>query len=196
MIVEALAITDVKLLRPRRHLDARGFFSETYSRRDLLAAGIEESFVQDNHSLSCAEGVVRGLHFQIPPHAQAKLVRITRGAILDVVVDLRHGSPSFGRHVAVQLSASDWAQLYVPAGFAHGFCTLEPQTEIIYKTSDYYAPSHERGIFWRDPDLAIDWPIAAAAALLSKKDAQLPGFAALPAYFNVAGAERRLHHVS
>src|SRR5690349_20632917 len=125
MIVEELALGDVKLLRPRRHIDARGFFSETYSRRDLLAAGIGESFVQDNHSLSSAEGVVRGLHFQIPPHAQAKLVRVTRGAILDVVVDLRHGSRSFRQHVAVELSASDWAQLYVPAGFAHGFCTLE-----------------------------------------------------------------------
>ena len=196
MIVEELAIADVKLLRPRRHIDARGFFSETYSRRDLLAAGIEESFVQDNHSLSSAEGVVRGLHFQIPPHAQAKLVRVTRGAILDVAVDLRHGSPCFGQHVAVELSASDWAQLYVPAGFAHGFCTLEPQTEIIYKTSDYYAPSHERGIFWRDPDLGIDWPVAATNAILSKKDAQLPGFAALPAHFHAPEVDRLLHHVS
>jgi dTDP-4-dehydrorhamnose 3,5-epimerase len=193
MIVESLAIPDVKLLRPRRHIDARGFFSETYSRRDLLAAGIDESFVQDNHSLSVAEGVIRGLHFQIPPHAQAKLVRVARGAILDVAVDLRCGSPSFGRHVAVQLSAADWAQLYIPVGFAHGFCTLEPRTEILYKTSDYYAPSHERGISWDDPDLAIDWPVAPAEAVLSAKDARLPAFASLPVFFDAARADARLH---
>jgi dTDP-4-dehydrorhamnose 3,5-epimerase len=193
MIVESLAIPDVKLLRPRRHIDARGFFSETYSRRDLLAAGIDESFVQDNHSLSIAEGVVRGLHFQIPPHAQAKLVRVARGAILDVAVDLRYGSPSFGRHVAVQLSDADWAQLYIPVGFAHGFCTLEPRTEILYKASDYYAPSHERGISWDDPDLAIDWPVAPAEAVLSTKDARLPVFASLPVFFDTARAAARLH---
>jgi dTDP-4-dehydrorhamnose 3,5-epimerase len=193
MIVESLAIPDVKLLRPRRHIDTRGFFSETYSRRDLLAAGIDESFVQDNHSLSVAEGVVRGLHFQIPPHAQAKLVRVARGAILDVAVDLRCGSPSFGQHVAVRLSAADWAQLYIPVGFAHGFCTLEPRTEILYKTSDYYAPSHERGISWDDPDLAIDWPIAPAEAVLSAKDARLPAFASLLAFFDAARADARLH---
>jgi dTDP-4-dehydrorhamnose 3,5-epimerase len=196
MIVESLAIPDVKLLRPRRHIDGRGFFSETYSRRDLRAAGVDESFVQDNHSLSVAEGVVRGLHFQIPPYAQAKLVRVVRGAIFDVVVDLRHGSPSFGQHVVVELSAADWAQLYVPPGFAHGFCTLEPQTEIIYKTSDYYAPSHERGIRWDDADLAIDWPVARDGAVLSKKDSQLPGFAALPRFFEAVRAATRVPHVS
>jgi dTDP-4-dehydrorhamnose 3,5-epimerase len=192
MIVESTSISDVKLLRPRRHIDRRGFFSETYSRRDLLAAGITDTFVQDNHSLSVEMGVVRGLHFQIPPHAQAKLIRVVHGAIFDVVIDLRRGSPSFGKHVSLVLSAADWAQLYVPVGFAHGFCTLEPQTEIIYKTSTYYAPEQERGVLWNDPDLAIDWPVGREAAILSEKDTRLPRLASSRTYFEFTRPADRL----
>lgn len=170
MIVEPLAIPEVKRLIPPIHRDGRGAFSETYSRRALEAAGIDVTFVQDNHSVSRSKGVIRGLHFQCPPHAQAKLVRVSRGAIFDVAVDIRRGSPTFGRHVSAILSAENWAQLFVPIGFAHGFCTLEPDTEVIYKASDYYAPQSEAGISWNDPDLAIAWPVAAQDAVLSDKD--------------------------
>ncbi|MBV8651665.1 MAG: dTDP-4-dehydrorhamnose 3,5-epimerase [Alphaproteobacteria bacterium] len=186
MIVEPTLIPDVKLLRMRRHGDARGFFCETYSRRDLHEAGITSDFVQDNHSLSRPRGVLRGLHFQIPPFEQDKLVRVTRGAILDVAVDLRHGSPTFGRHVAAVIAAAEATQLFVPAGFAHGFCTLEEDTEVLYKVSAYYAPQHERGLAFDDPALAIDWPVAATAAILSDKDRHHPRLAALPRLFRYA----------
>lgn len=176
-------IPDVKLLRPERHADHRGFFSEVFSERRMQAAGIGVAMVQDNHSLSVARGTVRGLHFQIPPHAQAKLVRVVRGAILDVAVDLRSGSPSFGRHVTAVLDAEAGAQLFIPQGFAHGFCTLEPDTEIVYKVSAYYAPSHDRGVRWNDPALGIDWPGCADATLMSARDRQLPDFAELSTCF-------------
>jgi dTDP-4-dehydrorhamnose 3,5-epimerase len=183
MQVTDTAIAGVRLLIPARHRDARGFFSEVY-REDVLAAhGIAVHFVQDNHSLSLARGTVRGLHFQIPPFAQAKLVRVTRGAVLDVAVDLRHGSPSFGRHVAVRLSADEWNQIFVPEGFAHGFCTLEPDTEVTYKVSRPYSAAHERGLYWNDPALAIPWPVAEAEALLSERDRHHPPLAALPQFF-------------
>ena len=181
-VIETL-IADVKLIRPVRHADHRGFFSEVFSQRALQAAGIGVAMVQDNHSLSRARGTVRGLHFQVPPHAQAKLVRVVRGAILDVAVDLRHGSPSFGRHVAAVLDAQSGAQLFIPEGFAHGFCTLEPETEIVYKVSAYYAPTHDRGVRWNDAVLGIDWPDFADEALMSGRDQALPGFADLPAWF-------------
>jgi dTDP-4-dehydrorhamnose 3,5-epimerase len=185
--VSTLAIPEVKLLRLQKHGDARGFFSETYSRRDLAAAGIDCDFVQDNHSLSVEPGVVRGLHFQVPPFAQHKLVRVIRGAIFDVAVDIRRGSPTYGRHVAAVVTASEWNQIFVPAGFAHGFCTIEPDTEVLYKVSGYYAPRADRGLRWDDPALAIDWPAPLDKAILSEKDRNHPTLAELPPYFSYAG---------
>jgi dTDP-4-dehydrorhamnose 3,5-epimerase len=195
MFVDPTSIPDVKLLCMRRHGDERGFFCETYSRRALRAAGITCDFVQDNHSLSRPRGVVRGLHFQIPPYEQDKLVRVTRGAILDVAVDLRHGSPTFGRHVTAVITAAEATQLFVPAGFAHGFCTLEEDTEVLYKVSAYYAPAHDRGLAWDDPALAIDWPVEPDAAILSDKDRRHPGLAALPEIFRYAAAPQPLEAV-
>ena len=164
----------VKVLGPTRHGDARGFFAETYNRKAFAAAGIDGEFVQDNHSLSRGRGVVRGLHFQLPPFAQAKLVRVVRGSVLDAVVDIRRGSASFGRHAAVTLSAEAGNQIFVPAGFAHGFCTLEPDTEVLYKVDAYYSPQHERGLRWNDPALGIAWPVTEAAAEVSGKDRRQP----------------------
>ena len=162
------------LIHAWRFGDHRGFFLETYSARDFAALGIPDVFVQDNHSLSAAAGTVRGMHFQLPPRAQAKLVRVLRGAVLDVAVDLRRGSPAYGRHLAIELSASDERQVYIPAGFAHGFCTIEPDTEVAYKCSDYYDPGLERGLAWDDPDLALPWPVGADRAVLSDKDRRQP----------------------
>src|SRR3712207_3218986 len=170
----ALGIPGPLLIVPRVFRDGRGFFLETWSERDLAVLGAAERFVQDNHSSSVAAGTIRGMHFQLPPRAQAKLVRVLRGAVLDVVVDLRRGSPTYGRHAAAELSAADARQVYVPAGFAHGFCTLEPDTEVAYKASDYYDPGLERGLAWDDPDLALPWPVADGRAVLSDKDRRLP----------------------
>jgi dTDP-4-dehydrorhamnose 3,5-epimerase len=170
----ALGIPGPLLIVPRAFRDARGFFLETWSERDLAALGVPERFVQDNHSASTAAGTVRGMHFQLPPRAQAKLVRVLRGAVLDMMLDLRRDSPTYGRHAAVELSAANALQVYVPAGFAHGFCTLEPETEIAYKASDYYDPGLERGVAWDDPELALPWPVAAGRAVLSDKDRRLP----------------------
>lgn len=170
------------LIAPRRFGDARGFFSETYNAGVFAEAGIAAVFVQDNHSLSAERGTVRGLHFQAPPKAQTKLIRVTRGSILDVFVDIRTGSPTYGRHGAAELSAENWRQLLIPAGFAHGFCTLEPATEVLYKTSDYYAPETESGIRWNDPALGIGWPDFAGAGL-SAKDRAWPLFAQLRSPF-------------
>lgn len=177
MRVEALNIPAVKKLAPDKHDDDRGFFSETYNKKALCASGIHLEFVQDNHSFSAAKGTVRGLHFQTPPFAQDKLVRVTRGAIFDVAVDLRRGSPTYGRHVSATLSAAAWNQILVPIGFAHGLMTLEPNTEVIYKVSDYYAPEHDHGLLWNDPALGIEWPLAEHEALLSDKDRAQPRFA-------------------
>ena len=179
MQVEHLNIPDVRLLSPRKHGDQRGFFSETYSRKALAVIGIDIDFVQDNHSYSADKGTVRGLHFQTPPFAQDKLVRVARGSVFDIAVDLRQGSPTYGRHAGAVLSAQAWNQLLVPIGFAHGFMTLEPDTEVIYKVSNYYAPDHDKGLLWNDPALGISWPIADAEAVLSEKDRKLPRLAEL-----------------
>src|SRR6266576_5414596 len=183
--VEVLAteIADLKMIVPRIHRDHRGFFSETYSKAGLSVLGVNLEFVQDNHSLSVERGVVRGLHFQIPPFAQDKLVRVIRGSIFDVAVDIRRESPTYGKHVARVISAAEWNQFLVPVGFAHGFCTLEANTEVIYKVSNYYSPDHDRGVLWNDPDLGIAWPIGDTEAMLSEKDRALPRFSDLPAYF-------------
>lgn len=180
---EATEIADVLLVTPRRLGDHRGFFSEVYNKQRFSEAGISIDFVQDNHSLSAEVGTIRGLHFQSPPFAQDKLVRVTRGRILDVAVDIRRSSPTFGRHVARELSAENWCQLLVPVGFAHGFCTLEPDTEVVYKVSGYYSAAHDHGLAFDDPALAIDWPVAAGQAILSDKDLRHPKLADLAASF-------------
>lgn len=173
--VRPLAIPEVKLVVPRRFADARGHFTETWNKKAWAAAGLPAvDFVQDNLSLSREVGTVRGLHFQRPPHAQAKLVGCLSGAILDVAVDLRKGSKTFGRHVTAELDAATGAELLVPAGFAHGFCTLAPDTLVFYKVDAHYAPESDAGIFWADEALGIAWPVTTAAAHLSPKDASLP----------------------
>jgi dTDP-4-dehydrorhamnose 3,5-epimerase len=174
MEVKNLAIPIVKVLTPRIFRDGRGFFSETWSERSLSATGINARFVQDNHALSKDKGTVRGLHFQIPPCAQGKLVRVVKGSILDVAVDIRRKSPSFGQAVSTIVSAENWAQIWIPEGFAHGYVTLESHTEVIYKVTEYYAPEYDRGIQWDDPALAIDWGVTRENAVLSDKDALLP----------------------
>ena len=179
MQVEHLNIPDVRLLSPRKHGDRRGFFSETYNRNALAVFGIDIDFVQDNHSYSVDKGTVRGLHFQTPPFAQDKLVRVARGSVFDIAVDLRQGSSSYGRHVSAVLSADAWNQILVPIGFAHGFMTLEPDTEVIYKVSNYYAPDHDKGLLWNDPALGINWPLPDDEAVLSEKDRKLPRLAEL-----------------
>jgi dTDP-4-dehydrorhamnose 3,5-epimerase len=183
MIITPLAIAEVLLIEPRRFGDERGFFSETYSRRALAEAGFDHEFVQDNHSRSGRKGTVRGLHFQIPPHAQDKLLRVVRGAIFDVAVDLRPESPSFGRHVGAELSAENFRQLLVPAGFAHGFMTLTDDAEVLYKVTGYYAPEAERGLRWNDPALGIDWPLEAGEVTVNARDATWPSFDESPTYF-------------
>lgn len=172
--IKSLDIPDVKIIKTRKHGDHRGFFSETYNCKEFAEVGINLQFVQDNHSLSAEAGTIRGLHFQSPPFAQDKLVRVVRGRILDVVVDLRKSSPTFGKWVAVEVSAAEWNQILVPVGFAHGVCTLEPDTELIYKVTNYYSAEHDFGVLWDDPDLAIDWPIEKSTAVLSDKDRKQP----------------------
>jgi dTDP-4-dehydrorhamnose 3,5-epimerase len=187
MDVTALAIPDVKLVRPPRFRDARGVFCEIYNRQSLSLGGIYVDFVQDNCSVSQPAGTVRGLHFQAPPMAQAKLVMVLKGRVRDVVVDCRHGSPTFGRHVRVDLDGEDWQQLFVPEGFAHGFCTLEPDTMVLYKVSAPYVPKLDGGILWNDPDLGINWPVAPEKAVVSDKDKQLPRLRDLASPFSYTG---------
>jgi dTDP-4-dehydrorhamnose 3,5-epimerase len=183
MDITPLAIAGLKLLRPRRHGDARGWFMETY-RRDLLAeAGIADDFVQDNQSFSATRGTVRGLHFQRPPHAQAKLIRVLSGRILDVALDLRRSSATYGRHVAVELSAEGGESLYIDAGFAHGFCTLTDNVSVAYKVSGFYAAESDAGVFWADPDLGIAWPVTEGEAVVSDRDRKLPRLADLEPVF-------------
>ncbi|NVJ71003.1 MAG: dTDP-4-dehydrorhamnose 3,5-epimerase [Alphaproteobacteria bacterium] len=176
MIVEEFPIQGLYAFTPKKFGDDRGFFSETFNGKAFAEVVPDVTFVQDNHSLSRDVGVLRGLHFQTPPHAQGKLVRVTRGRVLDVAVDLRKGSPTYGQHASVELSADNWKQLWVPPGFAHGFCTLEPDTEFLYKVTDYYAPECDSGIAFDDPDLGIDWPFSRSEAILSGKDTELQSF--------------------
>jgi dTDP-4-dehydrorhamnose 3,5-epimerase len=181
--VRGLAIPDVKLIRTPRYADARGYFCETFQRADFAAHGLTSDFTQDNQSSSARPGTVRGLHFQRPPFAQAKLIRVLRGSIFDVAVDLRRSSPSFRRHIAVELTAEGNEQLLIPAGFAHGFCTLEPDTVVFYKVDQVYSAAHDGGINWVDPELGIAWPVASAEATLSEKDRALPMLADLAFLF-------------
>jgi len=192
LLCEGLALPEVKIINVSQHRDARGFFSETYNKHAFSNAGINVEFLQDNHTMSRQRGTIRGLHFQIAPFAQDKLVRVARGAIFDVAVDVRAGSPTYGKHVFAIISAEAWNQIYIPIGFAHGFATLEPDTEVIYKVSAMYSPEHDRGLIWNDPQVAIDWPISEVEAILSDKDKRQPTLSQLPTYFSYAprGKER------
>ncbi|WP_322886101.1 dTDP-4-dehydrorhamnose 3,5-epimerase (plasmid) [Sinorhizobium medicae] len=168
--VRPLSLGGVLEIVPRKFGDERGFFSETFNAETLAAQGVELSFVQDNHSYSALAGTLRGLHYQLPPKAQAKLVRVVRGRVFDVVVDIRKGSPSFAKWLGLELSAERWNQILVPAGFAHGFVTLEPETEVLYKVTERYSAEHERSIRFDDPAIGIGWPVAADRLQLSAKD--------------------------
>lgn len=191
MLVERTDIDGVLLVTPKRFHDERGFFSETF-RQDAFAREVAPvTFVQDNHSLSREPHTIRGLHFQIPPMAQGKLVRVLAGALWDVAVDLRTGSPSFGRFTAHRLTAENGRQIWIPSGFAHGFCTLEPNTEVLYKVTSYYSAGDERGLALDDPALAIPWPVDPPDAVVSERDRRHPRLAELPPYFLLGPAEAR-----
>ncbi|EXL07020.1 dTDP-4-dehydrorhamnose 3,5-epimerase [Brucella anthropi] len=177
MIVRPLELDGLLEISPRKFGDDRGFFSETFNAKTFTEAGMDLTFVQDNHSYSAAKGVLRGLHYQLPPFAQDKLVRVTRGAILDVAVDIRKSSPTFGKWVALEVSAEKWNQILVPKGFAHGFMTLVENTEVIYKVTDYYSPEHDRSIRFDDPAIGIEWPLPSSGVQLSDKDQKAPLFA-------------------
>jgi dTDP-4-dehydrorhamnose 3,5-epimerase len=170
----SISVNLPRLIVPKRHVDDRGWFSEIFHQERLRDIGITCRFVQDNQSSSKRAGTLRGLHFQLPPAAQAKLVMVVKGRILDVAVDIRRGSPTFGKYVSTELSSETGHQLYVPVGFAHGFLTLENDVVVMYKASDYYAPTHESGIRWNDPDIAFPWPLREANIIISDKDRRLP----------------------
>lgn len=189
MKIEQTRLSGVIVLTPRRFGDHRGFFSESWNRARLTEAGIDVDFVQDNHSFSREPGTVRGLHFQAPPHAQVKLVRCGRGALFDVVVDIRRGSSTYGEWVGVELSFENGRQILVPEGFAHGFATRAPETEIIYKCSDYYAPETEGALLWNDPDIGIDWQLGALDPVLSEKDAAAGKLAQFESPFTLEGTQ-------
>jgi dTDP-4-dehydrorhamnose 3,5-epimerase len=177
-------ISDVKLIRPVYHGDERGYFAEVFNQDRFAMAGLTHAFVQDNQSRSASPGTLRGLHFQTPPFAQTKLIRVLNGAVLDVAVDLRHGSATHGRYVTAELSAANRLQMLVPKGFAHGFLTLQPDTEVLYKVDAYYAADHDRGVHYGDPDLAIPWPEDPGVTVLSEKDRKQPAFRELPKWFD------------
>ncbi|MCL4161102.1 UNVERIFIED_CONTAM: hypothetical protein GTU68_049347 [Idotea baltica] len=187
MLIEPTKLPDVLILTPRRFGDDRGYFSEVYNRTTLRDHGIDMEFVQDNHSLSRPKGTLRGLHYQAPPHAQDKLVRVGAGRILDVAVDIRTGAPTYGQWVAVELSAENGKQLFVPKGFLHGFVTLEPDTEVLYKCSDIYAPACDGAIRFDDPDIGIDWGMDVHSATISDKDTKAPAFADFDSPFVYVG---------
>jgi dTDP-4-dehydrorhamnose 3,5-epimerase len=182
--VEALEIADVKLITPPRFRDPRGFFSETWKQSAFAEAGIPGPFIQDNHAVSTGVGVLRGLHCQIGPNAQGKLVRCLKGAIYDVAVDVRYGSPTFGKYVGAEISADNWTQIWVPVGFLHAYCALTEETEVIYKVTAAYDKPAERGVIWNDPDIGIAWPVAADQVILSDKDKVLPRLRELPVLFD------------
>ena len=183
MNVANVSLSEVKIMSLKKNEDSRGFLSEVYTKKAFAVEGAEIDFVQDNHSFSTKKGTVRGLHFQTPPFAQHKLVRVVRGSVFDVAVDLRRSLFSYGRHVSVVLSAAAWNQVLVPIGFAHGFMTLEDDTEVVYKASDYYSPDHDKGLLWNDPALGIRWPLPAKEALLSERDRAQPRLAELESPF-------------
>lgn len=183
MDFEQTAIAGVLIIRPTLYEDTRGFFAPVFQQAALEAAGVAHGWAQDNQSRSRRVGTVRGLHFQRPPFTQAKLVRVIRGAALDVCVDLRRTSPTFGKHVAVELTADNLVQVYVPPGFAHGFCSLSDDTEVLYKVSARWSPEHEGGIMWNDPALGVDWPVTAEEAVLSERDQVWPRLVELDAVF-------------
>ena len=185
MRIEISAIPDVKLIHMDCHPDDRGLFIETYDSWAYAELGIDTVFVQDVLTRTVAKGTVRALHFQTPPRAQAKLARVTRGKALDVVVDMRQGSPTYAQHVSTVLQESDWTQIYIPSGFAHGFCTLEHNTEMAYKLSDHYSSEHASGIQWNDPDLEIGWPVTESEAILSEKDNAYPQLKTLGPVFHM-----------
>lgn len=184
MKIESLAIPEVRLITPPRFNDPRGFFSETWNAGRFADAGVPGPFVQDNHAVSTARGVLRGLHCQIGPNAQGKLVRCVRGAIFDVAIDIRKGSPSYGRWVGAEISAHNWTQIWVPVGFLHAYCTLTEETEVIYKVTAPYDKPAERGVIWNDPDIGIEWPVAPEQILLSDKDRVLPRLRDCEAWFH------------
>jgi len=183
MEIFATALHDVKIVVPTRLGDGRGFFYEVWNRRRFAVLGIDVRFVQDNHVCNPSKGTLRGLHYQLAPAAQGKLVRVTRGAIFDVAVDIRRGSPTFGRHAEAVLSADNWRQLWVPPGFAHGYCTIEDDTEVQYRITDFYCPRQERGIAWDDPRLAISWPMPVATLTVSERDRNFPPLSVQPDLF-------------
>jgi len=176
MQIERLAIPEVLLITPPKFADNRGWFSESWNAGKLAVQGFNEKFVQDNHSYSASAGTIRGLHCQVAPNVQGKLVRVVRGAIWDVAVDIRKGSPTYGKWVAAEITAENWKQIWVPGGFLHGFCTLQPDTEVIYKVTAPYDKAAERAVIWDDPRLAVAWPVAAGSEALSDKDRAAPAF--------------------
>lgn len=182
MKLTSLNLEGAALLEPVVHGDHRGFFMESYNETVMHDLGVNYKFIQDNHSLSAESGVLRGLHYQLNPKAQTKLVRVLSGAIYDVILDIRKSSPTFGQWVGVILSEYNKRQLLVPKGFAHGFCTLVPDTQVLYKVDEYYSPEHDRGILWNDPALQIDWPVSEPQ--LSDKDQRHPLFADAEMNFN------------
>jgi dTDP-4-dehydrorhamnose 3,5-epimerase len=183
MEVTTTPLSGVLVLKPKRFFDPRGFFSETYNKRRCEQAGVDVVFVQDNVSVSKPRGTLRGLHYQREPYGQAKLVGVLSGSIRDVAVDLRRDSPTFGQHFSVLLSAEEGNQIFVPVGFAHAFLTLEPDTMIFYKVSNFYSPEHDAGIRFDDPQLGIDWGMDRASVVTSDKDRQLPAFDRKTVYF-------------
>lgn len=187
--VERLELPEIIVVTPKRFGDSRGYFEETYNRQSFHEAGIAAAFVQDNQSLSAQRGTVRGLHFQTPPHAQAKLVRVLAGSILDVAVDIRRDSPRYGRWCGAVLSAENGKQLLVPRGFAHAFCTLEPNTIVAYKVDAFYSGPHDGGLRFDDPEIGIEWPIAASDAVVSDKDRNLPSFKDFQSPFTMSDSQ-------